>query len=125
MNRVTLIGTLCNDVEKKTSQSGNAFASFRLAVRRKFKNPDGKYDCDFINCKTFKATAEYLARVAVKGDKVAVEGSIQTGSYEKKDGSKVYTTDVMVENLEVFKAKPKEEKDGFVEVKDEQLPWEV
>ena len=120
MNHVAIIGTLCHDIEKKESQTGTALASFRLAVRRKYKNPDGKYDSDFINCKAFKFNAEYLAKYAHKGDKIAVTGNIQTGSYTNKNGVKVYTTDIMVDNVEVISNRS----EGFKEVQDEKLPWE-
>ena len=121
MNKCVIIGTLCHDLEPKTSQSGTSLVSFRLAVRRKYKNADGKYDSDFINCKAFKNNADYLAKYAKKGDKLAVEGNIQTGSYTNKNGVKVYTTDVMVDNVEVIGGGKSE---GFKELKDEPLPWE-
>lgn len=120
MNSVSIIGTLCHDIEKKESQTDTALASFRLAVRRKYKNPDGKYDSDFINCKAFKFNAEYLAKYAHKGDRIAVTGNIQTGSYTNKNGVKVYTTDIMVDNVEVISNRS----EGFKEVRDEKLPWE-
>lgn len=120
MNTVSIIGILCHDIEPKASQSGTSLVSFRLAVRRKYRNPDGKYDSDFINCKAFKNNADYLAKYAHKGDKIALNGSIQTGSYTNKNGVKVYTTDIMVDNAEVISNKS----DGFKEVKDEKLPWE-
>lgn len=121
MNQVAILGTLCHDIEKKEAQSGTAVVSFRVAVRRKYKNSDGKYDSDFINCKAFKNNAEYLAKYAHKGDKIAVTGNIQTGSYTNKNGAKVYTTDIMVDNVEVISNKS----EGFKELKDEPLPWEV
>ena len=116
-----LIGTLCHDIEGKTSQGGTSMASFRVAVRRTFKNAEGTYESDFINCKAFKGNADYVVKHAHKGDRMAVEGRIQTGNYTKQDGTKVYTTDIMVDNVEVIKAKG----EGFKEVDNEPLPWEV
>lgn len=121
MNKCIEIGTLCHDIEGKTSQGGTSMASFRIAVRRNFKNAEGKYESDFINCKAFKGNADYLVKYAHKGDRLAVEGRIQTGSYTKQDGTKVYTTDLMVDNVEVIKTKG----DDFKEANDEKLPWEV
>ena len=125
MNSVALIGTMCNDPEMKKSQGGTSMTGFRVAVRRNYKNAEGKYESDFINCKAFKHNADYVCNYAHKGDKVALTGRIQTGSYEKQDGTKVYTTDIMVDNVEVIRGKAKSEDEGFKEVADEKLPWEV
>ena len=76
-----------------------AIASFTLAVDRKFKK-DGEQSADFINCKAFGKTAEVIEKYVVKGTKIAVVGHIQTGSYTNKDGQKVYTTDVVIDELE-------------------------
>jgi single-strand DNA-binding protein len=76
-----------------------AIASFTLAVDRKFKK-DGEQSADFINCKAFAKIAEVIEKYVTKGTKIAIVGRIQTGSYTNKDGQKVYTTDVMIEDLE-------------------------
>ena len=102
MNKVILLGRLTRDPEVRYSTGENASASarFSVAVNRKFKNAEGKYDADFINCVAFGKTAEFIEKYFAKGSMVAVVGRIQTGSYTNKDGVKVYTTDVVVEEVE-------------------------
>lgn len=110
MNKVSLIGNLVRDPEVRHTQGENsmAVARFTLAVSRKKKNADGQYESDFINCVSFGRLAEFAEKHFLKGMKIAIIGHIQTGSYTKRDGSKVYTTDVMVEEQE-FCEKPKME----------------
>ena len=102
MNKVILIGRLTKDPEVKFSQGDNstATARFSVAVNRKFKNAEGNYEADFINCVSFNKTAEFVEKFFHKGDMIALVGRIQTGSYTNKDGVKVYTTDVVVEEVE-------------------------
>ena len=101
MNRVILCGRLVRDAEVRYSQGANpmAVAKFTLAVDRKFKK-DGEQSVDFINCTAFGKTAEVIEKYVTKGTKIAVVGHIQTGSYTNKDGQKVYTTDVVIDELE-------------------------
>lgn len=106
MNKVILMGRLTRDPEVRYSQGANqtAVARFSLAVDRRFKR-DGEQDADFINCVAFGKTGEFLEKYGRKGTKFVVEGRIQTGSYTNKDGVKVYTTDVVVENVEFAESK--------------------
>lgn len=127
MNCVELVGRMVTDAELKTAQNGIAVTSFRVALRRRRKNADGGYDADFLNCKAFRQSAEYVAKYGGKGALVAVEGEIQTGSYETKDGSKRYTFDIICNNVAVLAkgnaqepAKPEPE---FTEVDDAELPF--
>ena len=99
MNRTQLIGNLVSDVEFKQSASGTGVARLRLAVRRNFKNQQNEYESDFINCVAFGKTAEMLSQYFSKGSKVAIDGRIQTGSYDNKQGQRVYTTDIVIENF--------------------------
>ena len=99
MNRTQLIGNLVSDVEFKQSASGTGVARLRLAVRRNFKNQKNEYDSDFINCVAFGKTAEMISQYFNKGSKIAVDGRIQTGSYDNKQGQRVYTTDIVIENF--------------------------
>ena len=99
MNKTQLIGNLVSDVEFKQSSSGTGVARLRLAVRRNFKNQQNEYDSDFINCVAFGKTAEMIAKYFNKGSKIAVDGRIQTGSYDNKQGQRVYTTDIVIENF--------------------------
>lgn len=104
MNKVMLIGRLVRDPDIKTSQSGVVVARYALAVDRRFKK-DGEQTADFIGCIAFGKTAEFAEKYFTKGIKIAVVGRIQTGSYESKDGQKVYTTDVVVEENEFTESK--------------------
>ena len=108
MNKVILMGRLTRDPEIRYSQSENstAVARFTLAVDRRFKR-DGanEQSADFISCVAFGRTAEFMERYTRQGTKLVVEGRIQTGSYTNKDGNKVYTTDVVVEEQEFAESK--------------------
>lgn len=108
MNKVILMGRLTRTPEIRYSNGENstAVARFSLAVDRRFKR-DGSNEqsADFISCVAFGKTAEFLERYVNKGTKLVVEGRIQTGSYTNKDGNKVYTTDVVVEQCEFAESK--------------------
>ena len=100
------MGRLTRDPEIKYTQGGNsmAIARYTLAVDRRFKR-DGEPTADFINCVAFGKAAEFTERYFRQGLKVVVTGRIQTGSYTNKDGQKVYTTDVVVEEQEFAESK--------------------
>ena len=106
MNKVILMGRLTRDPEVRYSQGENAsaVARYSLAVDRRFKR-DGEPTADFINCVAFGRAAEFAERYLRQGTKIAVTGRIQTGSYTNKDGVKVYTTDVIVEEQEFAESK--------------------
>ena len=106
MNKVILMGRLTRDPEVRYSQGENslAIARYSLAVDRRFKRP-GEQDADFINCVSFGKAAEFAEKYLKQGTKIAVTGRIQTGSYTNKDGQKVYTTDVVVEEQEFAESK--------------------
>ena len=107
MNKVILIGRLTRDPDVRYSQGANgsmAIARYSLAVPRKFKQ-EGQPDCDFINCIAFGKLGEFAEKYLKQGIKIAVTGRIQTGSYTNKDGQKVYTTDVVVEEQEFAESK--------------------
>ena len=99
MNSINLIGNLTRDFDLKYSKSGTAYVTGGIAVQRKFKNQSGEYESDFINLKAFGKTAEMLANHFNKGSKIGISGSLQTGSYENQQGQRVYTSDVMVEQV--------------------------
>ena len=138
MNKVILMGRLTRDPEIRYSQSENstAVARFTLAVDRRFKR-DGanEQSADFISCVAFGRTAEFMERYTRQGTKLVVEGRIQTGSYTNKDGNKVYTTDVVVEEQEFAESNKSQgygmngegpAGDGFMNVPDgvdEELPF--
>ena len=106
MNKVILMGRLTRDPEVRYSQgeSSLAIARYSLAVDRRFKRP-GEQDADFINCVSFGKTAEFAEKYFKQGTKIAVTGRIQTGSYTNKEGQKVYTTEVVVEEQEFAESK--------------------
>lgn len=121
MNRVELIGRLTKDVEARYSQGENAMciARFTLAVDRKYKK-DGEATADFINIVAFSKSGEFAEKYFFKGMKVAVSGRIQTGSYTNKEGQKVYTTEVVAEELEFCESKgdkpEKNDDGGFMQI---------
>ena len=107
MNKVALTGRLTRDPEIRYSTGENATAvgRFGLAVNRGFKKEGDERTADFINCVCFGKTAEFLEKYFHKGMKADISGRIQTGSYTNKDNVKVYTTDVVVEELEFGESK--------------------
>ena len=109
MNTVNLIGRLTKDPELRYTPSGIAVCKFTLAVNRDFTNQQGEREADFINCTAFKKTAENLANYQRKGSQIGVIGRIQTGSYQRDDGTKVFTTDVMVDRVEFLGSKQNNE----------------
>ena len=147
MNKAILIGNLANDPESRTTQSGIAQCTFRLAVQRRFANAQGVREADFLTIVCWRQTAELCARYLSKGRKVAVEGSIQTRSYDAQDGTKRYVTEVVVDNIEFAgsrgeASRPRDEAPlppvppagnpgagsgsapgGFTEVEDDELPF--
>lgn len=106
MNKVILMGRLTRDPEVRYSQGENAtaVARYTLAVDRRFKR-DGEATADFINCVAFGRAAEFAERYFRQGIRIVITGSIQTGSYTNRDGVKVYTTDVVVEEQEFAESK--------------------
>ena len=106
MNKTILMGRLTRDPEVRYTQGDNAsaVARFSLAVDRRFKK-DGEQTADFISCVAFGKTGEFIERYCHQGTKLVVEGRIQTGSYTNRDGNKVYTTDVVAENVEFAESK--------------------
>jgi single-strand DNA-binding protein len=130
---------LCNDPEVRYSQGENAsaVARYRLAVDRRFKR-DGEAEADFISCVAFAKNGEFAEKYLQKGTKIAITGRIQTGSYTNRDGQKVYTTDIVVEEQEFAESKAsgnsgtspapygQANSDGFMNIPDgidEELPF--
>ena len=141
MNTSIILGRLTKNPDIKVSQSGMTIARFTLAVNRGYKK-DQKQEADFINCVAFGRAGEFAEKYFHKGIKVLVTGRIQTGSYTNKDGQKVYTTDVIIEEQEFAESKsasdnaggfapadrpsPSSAGDGFMNIPDgidEELPF--
>lgn len=131
MNKVFLIGRMTKDAEVRANDKGVSKTSFSVAINRL------KEGVDFISCVAWNKQAELISKYIHKGNQIAIEGHIHTGSYDDKDGKKVYTTDVVVDNItfigsntkiEEPKEQPKE-KDPFqefaneVELSDSELPF--
>lgn len=116
MNKVILMGRLTRDPDIRYSNSGDrqlAIARFTLAVdRRRTSGNNGENTADFIQCVAFDRQAEFAEKYLHQGTKMAVTGRIQTGSYTNKDGQRVYTTDVVVEELEFAESKAAAERNG-------------
>lgn len=101
MNKVFLIGNLTKDPEMRSTQSGVAICNFTIAVNRRFRNPQtGQQETDFLNIVAWRQLAELCSKYLAKGRKVAVVGSIQTRTYEAKDGSKRTAWDIVAEEVE-------------------------
>lgn len=127
MNNVVLIGRLTKDVELRRTNSGKAVASFTLAVNKDFKNEEGNYDADFIDCVAFEPKAETISKYVHKGDKFGVIGQLATRSYETKEGKKVKVTEVKVEKFDFLENKKQTETTGgdyeLLEDSGEPLPF--
>ena len=100
MNKVILVGNLTRDPELQTTNSGVPVCRFSLAVSRRYANSEGERGTDFINIIVWRNQAENCAKYLKKGSKVAITGSIQTGSYDAQDGTKRYVTDVVAQEVE-------------------------
>ncbi|MEE1199673.1 MAG: single-stranded DNA-binding protein [Christensenellales bacterium] len=142
MNKVILIGNLAADPESRTTQSGISQCTLRLAVQRRFANPQGVREADFFTIVCWRQTADFCARYLSKGRRIAVEGSLQTRSYDAQDGSKRYVTEVIADNVEFCDSRPDGSRPrtdnpppaeppagygaghgGFTEVEDDELPF--
>ena len=104
INRVVLVGRLTRDAETRKTGSGITMATFTVACDRQKKKDDQESQADFIRCIAWRQSAEYMERYAKRGMIVGVDGRIQTGSYEK-NGTTVYTTDVMCDNVRILSEK--------------------
>ena len=102
MNKVILIGRLTKDPEMRTTMSGMTVTRFTVAVNRTYQDQNGERGTDFINCVAWRKQAENIAKYCTKGTQVAVDGRIQTGSYDAQDGSKRYTTDIICDNVTII-----------------------
>ncbi|QZT33674.1 single-stranded DNA-binding protein [Caldalkalibacillus thermarum TA2.A1] len=99
LNRVVLIGRLTKDPELRYTQNGTAVATFTLAVNRPFTNQQGEQEADFINIVVWRKAAENVAQYLKKGSLSAVEGRLQTRTYENNEGRRIYVTEVVADNV--------------------------
>ena len=136
MNKAILIGRLTKDPEYGTTPSGAAYCRFTLAVNRRFTDANGNKQTDFINIVAWRHLADACARYLAKGRKAGVVGQIQSRSYDARDGSKRYVTEILAEEVEFLSsgvqqsAPPPEEppeptgrQQNFTEVDDDEMPF--
>ena len=105
MNKVYLIGNLTRDPEISTTTSGISVCRMSIAVSRRFSNAEGGRDTDFFNVTAWRGTADNCAKFLKKGNKIAVSGSIQTRTYEKADGTKGFSIDIVADEVEFLSSK--------------------
>ena len=138
MNKVCMIGNLAEDPKARTTQSGIAQSTFKIAVQRRFANSNGVREADFFTVVAWRQTADFCNSYLVNGRKVAVEGSLQTRSYDAQDGSKRWVTEIIADRVEALggplgkrderpadapNAAVDVDDNGFVEVDDDGLPF--
>lgn len=114
MNNWIGLGRMVRDPEVRYTQTGKPVAQFTIAINRPYKNADGNYDADFINCVAWGKVGERIGNTVHKGQRVLVEGAIQVRSYEGKDGVKRTATEINVSNFEYVEKAPSEN-NGFAD----------
>lgn len=112
---------MTKDPELRTNTSGVSKTTFTIAVNRKTSNEDGERQADFISCVAWRGIAETIAKYFKKGREIAIEGRIQTGSYEANDGTMRYTTDVVVDNLTFIGNKESQAGDKKEDIKTQEV----
>lgn len=110
LNQIVMVGRLVKDVELKEGENGSKFANLSLAIPRSFKNAEGEYDTDFVNCTAFDNIATNTAEYCRKGDIVGVKGRIQSRIIEKED-KKESVMEIIAEKVTFLSSKPREEED--------------
>ena len=121
MNKVILMGRLTKDVEMRQTPNGVSLARFSIAVTRRFKNSNGEYDAEFINCVAWRQTGEFIARYFQRGSMIAIVGSIQTRSWDGNDGKKQYATEVIVDEAYFTGSKSESSTGGNTDLSDSSL----
>lgn len=109
LNQTVIVGRLVKDPELKLTESGKKVTKITLAVPRSFKNANGEYDTDFIDCTLWTGIAECTSEYCKKGDTLGVKGRIQTQTYEKSDGTKSRNTEVIAEKVTFLTSKKQEQ----------------
>lgn len=108
LNQAILVGRLTKDVEIKELDNGKKVTSITLAIPRSFKNTEGEYETDFVECTLWNNIAENTAEYCKKGDIVGVKGRLQSSNYEKEDGTKIYKTEIIAEKITFLSSKKEE-----------------
>jgi single-strand DNA-binding protein len=94
-----MVGRMVADPELKQTQTGISICNFRIAVNRPFKNASGEYEADFFNCKAWRGTGEFVDKYFVKGQMIAIDGRLETRTWQADDGTNRYATDIVVDNV--------------------------
>lgn len=137
MNKVILVGRLTKEPELRATQSGVNVCSFTVACDRRFQKEGEERQADFINCIAWRQQAEFISKYFTKGTRIALDGSIQTRSWDDSEGNKRYATEVVVDHVEFAQSKneagqnhtanttaqPSGDIDGFYPVEEEDLPF--
>lgn len=106
MNHVGIVGRTTKELTLRHLSEGRVQTSFTLAINRRFKNNEGVHEADFISCVAWGKLAEHLVKYCGKGSLIGIKGRLQTGSYVNRDNQKVYTTDVVIEEVRFYTLKP-------------------
>lgn len=143
MNKVLLIGNLVKDPDVRTTAGGTSVCTFRIAVTRRFQNQQGERVSDFFDVVSWRQLADLCGRYLAKGRKVAVVGELQTRTYDAKDGTKRYVTEIVADEIEFLtpreggrdgsgapggdynRPEPAQQQapEGFIDIEDDQLPF--
>ena len=127
MNKVMIIGNLAHDPKGFTTQSGVTSSTFTVAVQRRFANAQGVREADFLTVVAWRGTADFCNRYLTKGRKVAVEGSLQTRSFDAQDGSKRHVVEIIADHVETLDKRETTAQSApgeFKEVEDDELPFD-
>ena len=124
MNKVFLVGRLTRDPDLRYGANNNAVMRTAIAVDRAFANQNGEREADFINITAFGNRAETMKKYLTKGSQIAVSGRIQTGSYDDKDGKRVYTTDVIIDEFQFLDSKGSRNNDTTDSSNDSVTPYD-
>ena len=128
-NGVHIMGRITRDLELRHTQSGTAVCQFCVAVTRSFKDANGEYQSDFIDCVAWRNSAEFITKYFSKGALIALDGELQTRNYTDKDGNKRKATELLVSSAAFTgekresAAKPKPTEDDYSDISDDDLPF--
>ncbi len=130
MQKFIMIGNLTRDPELKITKTNTAYVNFTLAVQRPFANAQGEREADFINCVAWDKKAEFITKYSNKGDKLSVVGHIRMSTYNNREGNKITTFNVWVEEVEIVSSRKTEsvkekkvEQAGMIEIDEDSLPF--
>ncbi len=115
LNQIVLVGRLTKDLETKELEDGKKVLNMTLAIPRSYKNAEGVYETDFVDCTLWNQIAETTAEYCKKGDILGVKGRLQTDNYEKEDGTKVYKLNVIAEKVTFLSSRSQENKEQDME----------